>query len=323
MRPTLTTQQYIEKANNIHNYKYNYSEVLYTDAHTKVTIICPEHGKFLQRPLSHLQNKGCYFCGKENRIKKILTSLDNFILKAKKNQSNSYCYSKVIFNTTKDKIIIICPEHGEFEQRTDNHIQGQGCPKCGLSQRTNLLKSTQEQFIQKARTIHGDKYSYSQVNYINNRTKIKIACPKHGEFEQTPDSHINGKNACPRCNDSKGELELELIFKKYNIEAKSQYRIPEVADILKYDFYLPKYNLLIEFHGIQHYEYIPFIHNNNDDNFLKQKNRDDIVRSNAAQFKYRYLEFNYKQLKYMTPLEFEEMVINKIKKKNIFEGTCG
>lgn len=75
--------------------------------------------------------------------------------------------------------------------------------------------------------------------------------------------------------------------------------------------------MLIEFHGVQHYNYVPFFHRNGEDDFLIQKNRDAIVRYNANHYKYRYLEFNYKQLKYLTKEEFEKMVINRINKLNI------
>jgi 3-hydroxyacyl-CoA dehydrogenase len=93
-----------------------------------------------------------------------------------------------------------------------------------------------------------------------------------------------------------------------------QYRIPEVANELYYDFYLPNYNLLIEFHGEQHYKYSPFFHKNDEDNFLKQKNRDDVVRYNAKRWKYNYLEFNYKQLKELFKEQFEELVLTSINK---------
>ena len=92
--------------------------------------------------------------------------------------------------------------------------------------------------------------------------------------------------------------------------------LPEIVSLFKYDFYLPDLNILIEFHGKQHYEYIKYFHNNDEDNFLKQKNRDDVKKDNARIWKYRFIEFNYKQLKHMTNKQFEEMVINKIKHNN-------
>ena len=117
------------------------------------------------------------------------------------------------------------------------------------------------------------------------------------------------------CNTSKGELAIKEILEKNNIKYVQEYRIPEIVNKLYYDFFLPDFNILIEFHGKQHYEFIPYFHRNGEDDFLKQKNRDDIIRYNAKHYKYRYLEFNYKQLKKLSTEEFEAFVINLIKRK--------
>ena len=58
---------------------------------------------------------------------------------------------------------------------------------------------TEQEFISKARKIHGDKYDYSKVEYVNCKVKVCIICPKHGEFWQKPDLHTNKKNGCPLC----------------------------------------------------------------------------------------------------------------------------
>jgi len=88
---------------------------------------------------------------------------------------------------------IICPEHGEFEQKPVVHVQGYGCAKC-----SGNVKLTTEEFIKKAKKVHGDRYDYSKVNYTNNRNKIIIICSEHGEFKQAPQKHLNGQN-CPTC----------------------------------------------------------------------------------------------------------------------------
>ena len=208
----------------------------------------------------------------------------------------------------KNKVIITCPEHGDFKQKPHSHlILKSGCSKCA-----NVYSYTTEEFIQKARQTHGNKYDYSKVNYINNYTHVIIICKKHGVFNQQPREHLYRKCGCPVCVSSKGELAIKAILDKYSIEAKPQYMIPEVADILKYDFYLPEYRLLVEFHGIQHYEYTPYFHGENDDKFLKQKERDDIVRYNARRWKYKYLEFNYKQFEKLSEEDFEKLFINNL-----------
>ena len=127
---------------------------------------------------------------------------EKFIEKAYKVHGDKYDYSKVIYNSCKEKVCIICPKHGEFWQTPDNHINAkQGCPKCSKGKAIANETLTTEKFIEKAREIHGDKYDYSKVEYVNNRTKVCIICPKHGEFWQTPVNHTNIrlKQGCPKC----------------------------------------------------------------------------------------------------------------------------
>ena len=126
-----------------------------------------------------------------------------FIEKAKQLHNDKYDYSKTVYSTSRDKVIIICPEHGEFEQKASSHLLGCGCPKCvkvwSDEHRQSLRKSsrksrgmTTEEWVERARSVHGDKYDYSQTVYVNQRTNVKIICPKHGLFEQKADSHIRG-----------------------------------------------------------------------------------------------------------------------------------
>lgn len=302
MKHFYTTEQFIQKAREIHGNKYDYSKVDYINSVTKIIIICKEHGEFKQEPRVHLSKAGCIKC----RISSLTNTTEQFIQKAIEVHGNKYDYSKTNYINNCTYVTIICSKHGETKQNPNNHLKGKGCPKCAYES-----KISNEEFITRARLIHNNKFDYSKVDYINARTKVTIICPKHGKFEQSPDGHLAG-NGCSICKSSKGELVIWNILTKHNIQKEQQYRIPEVADELYYDFYLPELNILIEYHGIQHYEYTPFLHRYDEDNLLKQKNRDDAVRYNARKWKYRYLEFNYKQLKYMTNEQFEEMILSKI-----------
>lgn len=116
------------------------------------------------------------------------------------------------------------------------------------------VKKTTEQFIEQAEQIHGDKYDYSLVNYINNHTKIKIICKKHGIFEQSPDHHLLG-NGCPLCNNSSNESKVEKLLKEKKIKFEAQKRFLDCRDkrSLPFDFYLPDYNICIEYDGQQHF----------------------------------------------------------------------
>ena len=183
-----STQEFIKHSKEIHCEKYDYSKVKYVNNYTKVCIICPEHGEFWQKPNGHLYGRGCPYCGKTKKL-----SLFEFIKKAKEIHGNKYDYSKVEYINYETKVCIICPEHGEFWQTPHSHIRGSGCPICYGNKKLN-----NETFIKRAREIHGDKYDYQKVEYINYETKICIICPKHGEFWQTPHDHLSGKG-CSLC----------------------------------------------------------------------------------------------------------------------------
>jgi hypothetical protein len=182
------TEEFIEKAIKIHGDKYDYSKVDYNTASDKVIIICKEHGEFEQTPNNHLRGANCQKCSGCYQ-----SNTEEFIEKAIKIHGDKYDYSKVDYNTTSDKVIIICKIHDDFLQTPNGHLNGTGCPKCNGG-----VKSNTEEFIEKAIKIHGDKYDYSKVNYNNCHTNIIIICKKHGEFEQSPNNHLRGAN-CQIC----------------------------------------------------------------------------------------------------------------------------
>lgn len=119
---------------------------------------------------------------------------EQFIENARKVHGDKYDYSKVIYEHSKKDVIIICPIHGEFSMRPNNHLNGQGCPNCG-----GTKKLTKEAFIEKSKLVHGNKYDYSKVTYENNKKQVIIICPKHGEFKISPNHHMRGVG-CKKCH---------------------------------------------------------------------------------------------------------------------------
>jgi len=189
---------FIEKAQKPHNNKYDYSKIEYINSITKIIIICPEHEEFEQTPSQHLSGQGCNKCGIEISIEKRKSNTTEFIKKATKIHGDKYDYSKVEYNKAQEQIIIICKNHGDFKQRPCSHLNGYGCSNCGFEKTANARRSNTCEFIEKALTLHGDKYDYSKIEYINSITKIIIICPEHEEFEQTPSSHLSG-HGCNKC----------------------------------------------------------------------------------------------------------------------------
>lgn len=123
---------------------------------------------------------------------------EQFIEKAKKRHGDKYDYLKVNYTNSTTKVCIICPEHGEFWQTPSAHIRGNGCPKCSNYNRGRRKRWDTAKFIEESKKIHGDKYDYSKVNYVNSSTLVNIICPQHGEFSQTPLNHLKGQG-CPKC----------------------------------------------------------------------------------------------------------------------------
>ena len=187
----LTQDEFIKKAKALHGDKYDYSQVNYINMHTNVDIICKEHGLFSQAPSNHLRGRGgCCIC---NRYLLQRRDFNDVISQANKCHNNKYDYSKYNYVNNRTKSIIICPVHGEFHQNMTHHLRGKGCPLCASNH-----KDDKQSFIEKARAIHGDIYDYSEVEYVNSFTKVKIIDPEFGCFYQTPNSHLNGRGSWSR-----------------------------------------------------------------------------------------------------------------------------
>ena len=143
-----------------------------------------------------ISNKRIIFMDKEK-------CKERFIKKAKQKYGNKFDYSKVVYNGCFEKICIICPEHGEFWITPNNHLWCRtGCPECGREQGAAKNTLTTEEFIERARKIHGDKYDYSKVNCNGWYSYVTIICPKHGEFTQRVVQHLTGAG-CPECGKEK------------------------------------------------------------------------------------------------------------------------
>ena len=162
---------------------------------------------------------------------------------------DKYDYSKVSYVKKLEKIIIICKIHGEFEQLAHSHITGQGCIYC-----SGNYKSNTEEFILKAIKIQSNKYDYSKVDYYTAIINVIIICKDHGDFKQTPNSHLSGRG-CPKCTKqhSKSQIQwLELISKLNNIHIKHaindcEFKIPDTRYLA--DGYCKETNTIYEFHG--------------------------------------------------------------------------
>lgn len=291
----LTKQEFIERARIIHGDKYDYSKVEYVNNSTKICIICPEHGEFWMSPSAHVDGKqGCKYCSGKQLTKEI------FIDKAKTIHNDKYDYSKVKYINNRTKVCITCHErdengieHGEFWQAPGNHLLGQNCPKC-----SNQYSPTTSEWIEKARTIHGNKYDYSKTVYVNSATKICITCPIHGDFLVFPNNHLNG-NGCPSCRKSRLENILAFYLTKNGIKFTyiKKFNWLKNKKPMSLDFYLPDYNIGIECQGEQH--------------LIEGRNLNNVFQLENDLIKNKLCEKNGVKLLYFGDIPINEINCNK------------
>ena len=193
-----------------------------------------------------------------------------FVNRSNSVHANAYDYSQAIYKNMRTKVEVTCKLHGSFLVTPASHIYLEsGCPTCGIIKRKPKPRKTTETFIEQCLLIHGDRNDYSKTVYIKSSDKVTVTCKKHGDFDIVAHNHLVGVG-CGRCNESKGELAIATLLESYGIKYIREYRIKEHRYF--YDFYLPDQNILIEFHGIQHYE--PVGHWGGEDGLKKRQIRD-------------------------------------------------
>ena len=229
-----------------HTIDYDYSLVKDANKMDKIDVICPIHGIFHPRLSRFLSGSNCPICsGKAKGDKNSFVSSANIV------HNNFYSYDKFIYINSHTKGIITCPIHGDFEQTPTNHLNGNGCRKCFNEKQKREYSSSNEEFIKKASKVHNNFYSYDNCKYINNNTKVIITCPIHGDFEQTPHNHLQGKG-CPLCRISHLEKEVGETLKRNTIQFEKEKQF-EWLGRQKLDFYLNDFNIAIECQGKQHF----------------------------------------------------------------------
>lgn len=255
-----TTEEFIKKSKEIFGEdRFDYSKTEFIDDFTEVILICKKHNReFKQRAIYHINGTlGCIDCLNELRSEQKRADITKLIEKAKVLHNNKYDYSHVNYINYNTPVEIICPIHGPFYQSFGHHLlRGHGCPECNGG-----VTLTTEEFIKRARAIHGDRYDYSKVNYVRSITNVEIVCRLHGSFFQSPHNHLSESAGCPKCS-SIGISKLENEVEEFLISNNIQYFSQHTWDWLifdknqKVDFYLPEFNVVIECQGFQHFKEI-------------------------------------------------------------------
>lgn len=179
---------------------------------------------------------------------------DEFITKARIVHGDTYSYINTVYTKAATKVVISCITHGDFLQRPNDHISGRsGCPKCKAVKIGDTKRKSHISVISSFENIHGDTYDYSNVSYTNMKRKVTVICKKHGRFSISPEKHLLGRG-CQECNMSSGEAMVAQCLASLGLEYERQkiFENLKVISHLKFDFYLPKLNALIEYDGAQH-----------------------------------------------------------------------
>lgn len=187
----MTKEIFLERAHARWGDRWDYSETVYARSKSPVEIRCPEHGAFMQSPESHL--KGYVGCG---RCSGQLVDTAEFIRRSLEVWGTKWDYSKTEYVTNKRKVIVTCPQHGDFSVWPRHHQDGvSGCPTCGDRRRISS-----EDFLAKAYSVWGDRWDYSKTVFLKTTEEVTITCPQHGEFSQTPKLHLTGGMGCLGCS---------------------------------------------------------------------------------------------------------------------------
>jgi len=266
--------------------KFEYDESNYKSCRDKISIKCIKHDVwFEQIPYSNrIGITGCPCCIKENAH----YSKEEFIAKAIEKHGNKYSYENVDYKNSVTEVAVTCPIHGDFMVKPKNHLYKDGCRWCFYDTR----RVDKDHFVKKAKEIHGEKYDYSESIFCGVNNKIEIVCPEHGPFSQNANNHLHGRG-CPQCNFSRGELKISEILTKKGIRFETQKKFKGCIDkiSLRFDFYLPDFNTVIEYHGRQHY--MPVAYFGGQAEFKARKRRDKIKKDWCLDNNIGYIEIPY------------------------------
>lgn len=305
----LTTEEFIKKANIVHNGKYDYSktDLEHPLENKKVIITCPIHGDFEQCPYKHLKGSGCRKC-----CGNIRKSKEEVIKEIKEIYGDRYIIPDDFeYKSNKAKFKMICPVHGEFETRYHNFIKKKhGCLKCSHHIYEN------NEFIDDIKKIYGDCFIYDEVEFKGYRNKVKLICKNCGSpIYKSPASLLSGKAKCDKCGERGGMSYLEYEVKTLLEEEKIKYVYQQTFEWLRYkqplsvDFYLPDYNVAIECQGRFHYTPYKKDDEKYKAEFKKQLERDEVKKEKCAEHKIKIIYYTDQ------PIEEDELTVknkNKI-----------
>lgn len=284
-------QEFINVCNKVHDNKYSYDKSNIVSQRGFITIGCPIHGDFIQRAEDHISGHGCPKCARN-----VTSTKEEFIKNVRNIHGDKYDISKAEYKNDSDKFPVKCNVCGNtFMASVESLVRlKHGCPYCAHIKNSERKKGNTKDFISKARKVHGDYYDYSKVEYKDEKEKVIITCPIHGDFLQSPNNHLQGQG-CPKCNFSKGEKLVSKFLDNEGISYVCQKTLPGCIykRLLRFDFYLPEYNICIEYQGKQHYDSKSF--NFRGEEPLELLKRDEVKRQYCSSHNIPLIEIPYNE----------------------------
>lgn len=285
--------------------EFIYPPFIYKGSAAPIKAICPIHGEFITSIDKITAGYRCPKCGMDRLIKKNKSVrppevLSNLVKERFKDRPLDFSESE--FKGSRDEIVFKCELHG-YKKSIPIYLLRNiyGCDECARIEAHNTKRETFEEFVEKSRNAHPDvEYDYSFVNLLDCDTPVEIVCPKGHHFWQTPYNHYNGAD-CTICKESKGERRIALWLDNHNISYTRQHRINPLKYVLfgrnkfKVDFFLPDFNIIIEFHGKQHYIRVESWHT--EEEFQNQQDRDRRLRDYCKKNGIKLIEIPYTKLK--------------------------
>lgn len=224
LKASKTTEEFVADAIKVHGDKYDYSKTVYTGTTNKVLIVCHEHGDFWQLASGHLRGHGCSECGKVIKSKRMMSSSEEFLKRCSEIHNDKYSYEKTVYKGLTHKMLITCPEHGDFWQLARSHVRGSGCRKC-----TIYCGIGQKGFLRRVIKATGGRYDLSRVKYVNQDTRVEVGCSEHG-FVWTLPQRLERGMGCSFCAGT-APWNKEVFLSRIPKEHKLKYDYSKVKEI--------------------------------------------------------------------------------------------
>lgn len=278
----ISEDEFLSMSNEKFGDVYEYGK--YVGFNKPIDVFCKKHNITFKKTPRHIINSKtpCSECRKEFLKNEFIKKFNEL------NYNDLQLLENFEYINNKTKIPIICKKHGIFYATPNNLLKGHLCPEC----KKETLSLPFSDFVEKSNRIHCNKYKYDISTYKNSTTKTKILCPIHGEFWQTPVTHLNGCG-CKYCKMSIIELQIKSMLEKENIKFVYD-KSKKWLNKQRLDFYLPDYNIAIECQGIEHFEPVNFFGGEKEFELIKKRDAEKnmLCANNGVKLLY------YSNLKY-------------------------